>query len=57
MLRYFDRDYRIIPNGVDPTRFHPGVEPLAGLESDQPTILFVGRFYRRKGFPVWPRDR
>ncbi len=50
--RYIDGDYAIIPNGVDPARFHPKVAPLAGLESDRPTILFVGRFYPRKGFHV-----
>jgi len=52
VLRYFDEDYRVVPNGVDPDRFRPGVEPLDGLASDRPTILFVGRFYRRKGFPI-----
>lgn len=50
--RYIDGDYTIIPNGVDTTRFHPKVAPLEGLESDRPTILFVGRFYPRKGFHV-----
>lgn len=48
--RYIDGDYQIIPNGVDPTRFHPKVPPLEGLEDPRPTILFVGRFYPRKGF-------
>jgi phosphatidylinositol alpha-mannosyltransferase len=52
VLRYFDEDYRVVPNGIDPERFHPDVEPLDGFASDRPTILFVGRFYRRKGFPV-----
>jgi phosphatidylinositol alpha-mannosyltransferase len=50
--RYFEEDYRVIPNGVDPARFHPSVAPLDGVASERPTILFVGRFYRRKGFPI-----
>jgi phosphatidylinositol alpha-mannosyltransferase len=52
VLRYFNEDYRIIPNGVDPERFRPSVAPLDGYEADRPTILFVGRFYPRKGFPI-----
>jgi phosphatidylinositol alpha-mannosyltransferase len=50
--RYFSGHYGIIPNGVDTSRFHPQTRPLSGLESDQPTILFVGRFYPRKGLPL-----
>jgi phosphatidylinositol alpha-mannosyltransferase len=50
--RYFDEEYRVIPNGVDPQRFHPRVPPLAEHASDRPTILFVGRFYPRKGVPI-----
>lgn len=50
--RYFDEDYRVIPNGVDPTRFHPRIAPLEDVAVDQPTILFVGRFYPRKGVPI-----
>ena len=33
----------VMPNGVDRTRFHPG-----GTRSEQPTILFVGTYERRK---------
>jgi len=50
--RYFDDDYRVVPNGVDPARFHPRVAPLDGVASDRPTILFVGRFVPRKGGQV-----
>jgi phosphatidylinositol alpha-mannosyltransferase len=50
--RYFAGDYRIIPNGVDTDRFHPRNPPLPGLASARPTLLFVGRFYPRKGFPL-----
>lgn len=51
--RYFDADYRVLPNGVDPSRFHPRVPALPDDDdSGAPTILFVGRFYPRKGFPI-----
>jgi phosphatidylinositol alpha-mannosyltransferase len=50
--RFMGGQYAIIPNGVDPHRFHPKNPPLEGLESASPTILFVGRFYPRKGFQV-----
>ena len=50
--RYFDEDYRVVPNGVDPGRFHPRVPPLEGLGVDRPTVLFVGRFVPRKGGQV-----
>jgi phosphatidylinositol alpha-mannosyltransferase len=50
--RCFEHRYQIIPNGVDPQRFRPGLGPLEAHESDRPTILFVGRFYPRKGIPV-----
>jgi phosphatidyl-myo-inositol alpha-mannosyltransferase len=51
--RYFPGDYTIVPNGVDTTRFHPGLEPLSALRSPgKSTILFVGRLDRRKGLPT-----
>jgi phosphatidylinositol alpha-mannosyltransferase len=50
--RYFDDDYTVIPNGIDPARFHPRNAPLPGLGPRRPTILFVARFYPRKGFRV-----
>lgn len=37
----------VIPTGVDTTRFHPEAEPA--FESDEPTILFVGRLVESKG--------
>ncbi|MFN8176522.1 MAG: glycosyltransferase family 4 protein [bacterium] len=52
VARFFDEDYRVIPNGVDPGRFHPRITPLEGLAGDRPTVLFVGRFYPRKGVPI-----
>ncbi len=50
--RYFPGDYELIPNGVDPDRFHPRHAALPQADPDRPTVLFVGRFYRRKGLPI-----
>jgi phosphatidyl-myo-inositol alpha-mannosyltransferase len=48
--RYFPGDYRIVPNGVDTTRFRPDVVPDAQLRSQAAsTLLYVGRLDRRKG--------
>jgi phosphatidylinositol alpha-mannosyltransferase len=49
--RYFDADWRIIPNGVDTALFTPRA-PLPrpdGMASDVPVILFLGRFDPRNG--------
>jgi phosphatidyl-myo-inositol alpha-mannosyltransferase len=48
---YFAGDYHLIPNGIDFDRFGPHVCPVPDLNSDHPTVLFVGRFEEpRKGF-------
>lgn len=47
-LRYFDGDYRIIPNGVDVERF-AGAEPIEELMDGSLNMLFVGRMEPRKG--------
>jgi phosphatidylinositol alpha-mannosyltransferase len=47
--KYFSGNYRIIPNGIDTTRFSPDVEPLEEFKDFSPKILFVGRFEPRKG--------
>jgi len=44
-------NYRIIPNGVDRSRFKVEGEKIEGF-SDHPTILFLGRLDPRKGLPV-----
>ncbi|MEO0108493.1 MAG: glycosyltransferase family 4 protein [candidate division WOR-3 bacterium] len=49
LARYFPGDYQIIPNGVDPKIFNPDVEPAPEFTPGRPTILFLGRFDRRKG--------
>lgn len=48
--RYFEGDYRIIPNGVDIHRFNPHNEKVEWLVNDHSKkILFVGRIEPRKG--------
>jgi phosphatidylinositol alpha-mannosyltransferase len=46
--RYFPGDYKVIPNGVDMTRFRSAV-PLTRWQDGTRNILFVGRFEPRKG--------
>ena len=46
--RYFPGDYKVIPNGVDVTRFQ-GAVPIARWQDGTRNILFVGRFEPRKG--------
>ncbi|HLI09086.1 MAG TPA: glycosyltransferase family 4 protein [Ktedonobacteraceae bacterium] len=47
--RYFDGDYRIIPNGVNLDSFSPTILPFPQYMDGKRNILFVGRFERRKG--------
>lgn len=48
--RYFDGDYRIIPNGIDIQRFNPHNQKISFLTDDNSKkILFVGRIEPRKG--------
>ncbi len=48
--RYFDGEYRIIPNGVDIHRFNPNNEKIEWLiKESSKKILFVGRIEPRKG--------
>jgi phosphatidylinositol alpha-mannosyltransferase len=46
--RYFQGDYRVIPNGVDVDRFQRAV-PLARWQDGTFNLLFVGRHEPRKG--------
>ncbi len=48
--RYFPAEYRVIPNGVDTACFRPDLAPLPAALGEGPSVLFVGRFERRKGF-------
>jgi phosphatidylinositol alpha-mannosyltransferase len=47
--RYFDADWKIIPNGIDTEVFNPGAPVPAAFPRDVPTILFLGRFDPRNG--------
>jgi GT2 family glycosyltransferase/Flp pilus assembly protein TadD len=42
----------VVPLGVDPTRFHPGVEPLPLATEKRVRFLFVGGTIWRKGIDV-----
>jgi phosphatidyl-myo-inositol alpha-mannosyltransferase len=46
--RYFEGDYKVIPNGVDVDRFRRAV-PIARWQDGVPNLLFVGRHEPRKG--------
>jgi phosphatidylinositol alpha-mannosyltransferase len=47
--RYFDADWRIIPNGIDTDLFTPDVPRPPAMRDDVPVILFLGRFDPRNG--------
>jgi len=50
MERYFDADWRIIPNGIDTELFRHDDGPRpATMRDDRPVILFLGRFDPRNG--------
>ncbi len=49
--RYFPAPYRLIPNGVEVSRF-VGARPDPKLVAMKPFVLFVGRPEPRKGFEV-----
>lgn len=51
--RYFTlRNPRIIPNGIDVDLFHPGAPRLRQFDTRKYTLLFLGRFESRNGFPL-----
>jgi phosphatidyl-myo-inositol alpha-mannosyltransferase len=47
--KYFGGEYRIIPNGVDPSRFNPDNPTVKELADGTLNVLFVGRPDPRKG--------
>ncbi len=49
LSRYFDTDYRVIPNGVDTDYFHPDTPMMPEFDDGKLNILFVGRFDPRNG--------
>ncbi len=51
ITHYFPGDYIVIPNGIDVARFaRPDIEPIERFNDGRPSILFVGRMDKRKGF-------
>jgi len=49
--RYFPDNYRLIPNGIDfETYSRMSDQPLPAYQDGRPTILFLGRLDKRKGF-------
>ncbi len=49
LSRYFDADWRVVPNGVDTAAFSPDAPRPSAITGDVPTILFLGRFDPRNG--------
>ena len=49
LSKYFQADWRIIPNGVDTELFRRDVPRPAQMQGDAPVILFLGRFDPRNG--------
>ena len=47
--RYFDANWRIIPNGIDADFFNPDAPRPGAVRTDVPVILFLGRFDPRNG--------
>jgi len=48
--RYFPGEYVIIPNGIDYGFYAADVPPVPEFADGRPSILFVGRLDKRKGF-------
>lgn len=50
-LRYFGGEYRVIPNGIEVSRFaDASIQPIEKYDDDYLNVLFVGRLEERKGF-------
>ncbi len=47
--RHFPGDYRVIPNGIEFSRFATPARPLSDFQDGKLNILFVGRLEKRKG--------
>lgn len=47
--RYFETEWKIIPNGVDVEMFRPEAPRPSGMVDGVPTILFLGRLDPRNG--------
>jgi phosphatidylinositol alpha-mannosyltransferase len=49
VVRFFPREYEIIPNGIDLSLFNETAQPLPEFQDGKLNILFVGRMEKRKG--------
>ena len=49
LSRYFDAEYKVIPNGVDTDYFRPDAPVNPEFDDGKVNILFVGRFDPRNG--------
>jgi len=49
LSRYFETEYKVIPNGIDPGYFSPDEPKLEQFDDDKLNILFLGRFDPRNG--------
>jgi len=47
--KFFPREYRIIPNGIDVDHFARNPQPWPQYQDGKTNILFVGRLEKRKG--------
>src|SRR3954468_15595138 len=47
--RYFEADWKIVPNGIDTTLFTPDAPCPKEIRGDVPAVLFLGRFDPRNG--------
>ncbi|HET9003121.1 MAG TPA: glycosyltransferase family 4 protein, partial [Gemmatimonadaceae bacterium] len=47
--RYFEADWKIVPNGIDTTLFTPDAPRPREIRPDVPAVLFLGRFDPRNG--------
>jgi phosphatidylinositol alpha-mannosyltransferase len=52
LRKYFNADWRTVPNGVDLDMFRPNLPPPPGMRTDVPVILFLGRFDPRNGLSL-----
>jgi phosphatidylinositol alpha-mannosyltransferase len=47
--RYFEADWKIVPNGIDTSLFTPDAPRPLAMRADVPVVLFLGRFDPRNG--------